>query len=318
MGLVWGGPYTQDSGNPTDNFPLPAYPANARGERVDQGSWMSEEHDPVNGRHKFIQCTFAQRAADISFGQTPAQTNAGMILLHTGCFSAVDPTNSVFIDYGTFVTGDIKLCAYNTIAAIDGWLACTGQAVSRTTYANLFAAITFSMASNQSIVNGTAVTVASTAGLCPGLPLFGTGVFTGATVASITSGTVFQMSHVATATGTSVFFAPFGNGDASTTFNVPNMGGVIPVGYINGGDLSDSSGDYAGVGAPFGSKKHTLVTGEVPGLSVDGDTGGTVSVTPGAGSTVTLHPHGHASHYTGGNTGFDNRQPCITIGYLIK
>jgi microcystin-dependent protein len=317
MGLTWGGPYTQDTGNPTDGYSLPAYPANARAERQDQANWMDEEHDNVNGRHKFIQCTVTQRTSDILFGQTPAQTNPGMIVLHTGMISAVDPTNTVWVDYGTFVTGDIKLCAYNTVSAIDGWLACTGQAVSRTTYANLFATITFSMTASAGS-GTTTVTVASTAGLFVGLPVFGSGIFAGSTIASVTSGTTFTLSHVTTGTVTSVFFAPFGNGDGSSTFNVPNMGGIAPVGYISGGDTSDGSKDYAGVGAAYGAKKPTPVIASFTGVTGNDNQAGIAGVQTGGIFNAAITPHNHNMNHTHTMSALDVRQPSITVGYLIK
>lgn len=119
-------------------------------------------------------------------------------------------------------------------AAPIGWLLCYGQAVSRTTYANLFAAIgtaygagdgstTFNVpdlrgrvAAGKDDMGGTAASrlnvsttgtttnasanitaIPSTAGLAIGMAVFGAGIPAGATIASITSATAITISAMA-------------------------------------------------------------------------------------------------------------------------
>ena len=91
-------------------------------------------------------------------------------------------------------TGSIKIWVHGYATIPEGWMKVEGQAVSRTTYAELYALI----------------------------------------------GTMF------------------GAGDGSTTFNVPNMMGRVPVGY-NGSDS-----DFNAVGKTGGAKTHTLSTAEMP------------------------------------------------------
>lgn len=127
----------------------------------------------------------------------------------------------------------VSFFARNTPPA--GWLAANGAAVSRATYADLFAAIgtTFGAGNGTSTFNlpdlrgeflrgwdngrgvdtgtvvlaatttntTTNVSVASTAQLAVGMSVSGTGIPVGATIASITSATVFVLSVAATATG---------------------------------------------------------------------------------------------------------------------
>lgn len=115
---------------------------------------------------------------------------------------------NVFIDYGEerieiissggSITGDTlpigSITAYGKETAPANWLICDGSAVSRTTYADLFAVI-----------------------------------------------------------GTK-----YGAGDGSTTFNLPNLKGRVPVG------LDGSDTDFNAIGKTGGEKKHTLTVYELP------------------------------------------------------
>lgn len=115
---------------------------------------------------------------------------------------------NVFIDYGEerieiissggSITGDTlpigSITAYGKETAPANWLICDGSAVSRTSYADLFAVI-----------------------------------------------------------GTK-----YGEGDGSTTFNLPNLKGRVPVG-LDGGDT-----DFNEIGKTGGEKTHTLTIDEMP------------------------------------------------------
>lgn len=112
--------------------------------------------------------------------------------------------------------GDIKMSAAANPAA--GWLACDGSAVSRSTYAALYAA------------------------------LGGTG-------------------------------SPWGQGDGTTTFNVPDLRGRGPIGAGSGGGLTTRTlGKYGGGtldtgGTKLGEEAHTLALTEIPSHNHGGATG---------------------------------------------
>ena len=151
---------------------------------------------------------------------------------------------------GSEVSGVIK--PYAGVAAPAGYLLCQGQAVSRTTYAALFA------------VCGVA----------------------------------------------------FGAGDGSTTFNVPNLQGRVPVGQLTG---DSNFGTIGGIG---GEKTHQLTVSEIPSLIVAIQSyggglngGGSWNIT---GNTEN-GPTGIQNFPTsGGGQPHNNLQPYVTLNYIIK
>lgn len=159
-------------------------------------------------------------------------------------------------------TGGVTM--YAGSSAPSGWLLCNGAAVSRTTYATLFTAIS----------------------------------------------------------------TTFGTGDGSTTFNVPDMRGRIPIGVGTG-----TGGGASGTGLPTGGsaltavalagwkgeETHTLVTTEIPAHthtipkstnSVSAGSDGSV----GASSGATTQNSGS----TGSDAAHNNIQPTMGINYIIK
>lgn len=143
-----------------------------------------------------------------------------------------------------------------TNSAPSGWLLCYGQAVSRTTYAALFAVI-----------------------------------------------------------GTT-----FGVGDGSTTFNLPDLRGRVPLGQDDMGGSSANVVTAAAadtIGSTGGAETHALITAELAAhthnVSYAGGAGGTGAVyAPGttlAGTTATSS--------TGSGTAHNNMQPYITTNYII-
>lgn len=134
-----------------------------------------------------------------------------------------------------------------TVIAVAGYSAPTnfafayGQAVSRTTFSGLFAALTLaqtgSLSSGSPIITG----LADTTQLGVGRPVEAVGIPAGALLLSCTS-TTCTMDHNATSTrtGTMTFFA-YQNGDGVTTFNLPDYRGRLLPGRDNmGGTAVDT------------------------------------------------------------------------------
>jgi microcystin-dependent protein len=210
---------------------------------------------------------------------------------------------------------------YGGLAAPSGWLLCYGQAVSRTTYATLFAAITVSLSGARTSGNPEITGLSSTTGLVAGMPVSGTGIPSSTTILSVDSSTQVTLSQNATSSGTStVVFAPFGVGDGSTTFNIPDGRGRVLVGRDDMGGsaasrvTSGNSGVAATrVGASGGLETLMAHTHTVP--SKDTGTAGTTAALMEANAssdgTVTTSSTG-----TGSSHG--NVQPSLVVNWLIK
>ena len=158
---------------------------------------------------------------------------------------------------GTCATGSIVMWAAAAGSPPSGWLTCDGSAVSRSTYATLFALIS----------------------------------------------------------------TTFGSGDGSTTFNLPDFRGNVPVGYKNG------DANFGTLGQTGGEVTHTLLTAETPAHThiVGEDSGGGGSGTNVLATTaVASKQSGDASHpgitttSIGSGTAHNNLQPYLAINFIIK
>jgi microcystin-dependent protein len=143
-------------------------------------------------------------------------------------------------------------------------------------------------------------------------PNFSTTVAT-ALAALVPSGTVIQTARATAPTGyllcdgsavsrttySSLFDAigtAYGAGDNSTTFNIPNLKGRIPVGF------DSSQTEFDTLGETGGSKTHTLTTAEMPSHTHTGTTGNQSANHTHSGTTSTSGNHNH--NYTIQNPGF--------------
>ena len=103
----------------------------------------------------------------------------------------------------------------------------------------------------------------------------------------------------------------YGAGDGSTTFNVPNLKGRVPVG------LDASQTEFDDLAETGGAKTHTLITAEIPSHSHSslqlGNAGGSTGL-PVTGTVTTDTITGS----TGGGGAHNNLQPYIVVNYIIK
>ncbi len=161
-----------------------------------------------------------------------------------------------------------------------GWLEENGQAVSRATYPNLWAlcmpsqTVTITIASpgvftavGHGLIAGDIVTFTTTGGLPSGLTA-------GTLYYVISAGIGADVFRVSTSRGGSavvttgsqsgvhtLYWSNLGIGDGSTTFNLPNMKGYVPVGL----DTADANFDAIYTPNTYvGEKTHQLTIAEMP------------------------------------------------------
>lgn len=105
----------------------------------------------------------------------------------------------------------------------------------------------------------------------------------------------------------------YGNGDGSTTFNLPNLKGRIPVGQ----DTSDT--DLQTIGTPGGEKTHQLTIDEMPSHNHK-TYGQYANIGSGSSANTWLAwASGNAAvQNTGGNQAHNNMQPYVVMNYIIS
>jgi hypothetical protein len=153
-----------------------------------------------------------------------------------------------------------------------------------------------------------------------GMAIEGTGIPASTTISNIV-GTTITMSANATATGpNAVTFFAWGNGDGSTTFNVPNLGGFVTAG--TGASLLTGTN---GVGLTGGEATHVLSITEMPSHTHT-VTSSTPIYNTGGGLTEAIVPQqNNASTLitfpatnTGGGGAHNNVQPTALVKKCIR
>lgn len=209
-----------------------------------------------------------------------------------------------------------------------------GQELSRVTYAALFTAITSTQSvfctSGSAVLNGVGDTTSFWIGMKVEVPCVASGV---STVASKTSSSVTLAANANVSENVSATFFMWGNGNGSTTFNLPDFRGLIPMGNnIMGGiasaNISDTyfgSQSASSSGGQGGGQTVTLASGNIPqiSLSVSGDVSGSLSgnvpVASSAGSwgnIGTVNNTGSSGNYPQSNTAIGNQNSISASGTM--
>lgn len=192
-----------------------------------------------------------------------------------------------------------------------GFLMADGSSTNRTTNANLFNNITFTQATTTTNLS-TSLVVSDSTTMFVGMAVEGTGVQTGTTVSVIVDPTHVTLSLAANASGSPTCrFFPHGNGNGTTTFNVPDGQGrgihgrgthasVSAVGKSEGLAVSSRTPLHGhGLGtiaiSASGSHAHTF-TGTAGTTDAQGSHSHGVS-----GSTSGVGDHSHSGTPTGFN-----------------
>lgn len=242
-----------------------------------------------------------------------------------------------------------EVTAYPMKTAPSGWLICDGSAVLRSTYAALFAVLNPSIGTFTVTIATPAVVTLNGHGLETGDRVYFT--TTGALPTGLTANTIYYVikidantfnlatsfanAHVPTKIATSgtqsgthtLRFSPYGLGDGSTTFNVPNLKGKAIVGL----DVTQSEFDVLGDGAAVGEKTHLLTSAEsgivnhIHGVKIGGASGGSNHYKGNTAEGVTDDPNSGANACSTQGSGsynassaHNNIQPYQTMNYIIK
>lgn len=133
-----------------------------------------------------------------------------------------------------------------------------------------------------------------------------------------------EISRTTYATLFTAISTTYGVGNGSTTFNLPNLKGKVPVGY------SSTETEFDTLGETGGAKTHTLSTAELASHAHKVSRGNNITgfSTP-YGAPITgwgLQPAGEASsgsYYrdtdtAGSGSAHNNLQPYIVLNYIIK
>lgn len=241
------------------------------------------------------------------------------------------------------------IAPYGGRTAPSGWLFTDGTAYSRTTYSTLFGILCASVGTFTVTIATPAVVTLTGHNLQTGDQVYLT--TTGALPTGLTANTLYYFirvdansgnlatsranAYAATKIATSgsqsgthtLRECPYGLGDGSTTFNVPDARGRALAGNDSlGGTVASrltlvrSQGVYGNKGSTGGAESHVIITAELAshshGLKI-----GNVSPGDGSGARYSNNDTGTGVvqiDTTGSNTAHNNVQPTLVTNYIIK
>lgn len=224
---------------------------------------------------------------------------------------------------GTYVT---DLAPVGTILPFAGTTPPTnyafayGQALSRTTYSELYDAITIAQTGSCTSSSTTISALTSTEQMKVGAAVEATCLAPGTTIAAILSSTSIQVSGAAlSSASTTIRVFPWGNGNGGTTFNAPDMRGRVPAGRDDMGGTAANVLTYTycsgasallSLGSYCGSQSHTMTLAELVAHTHNSGTLGGTTASGGvdhnhdAGSLIIASGQGSHTHTGPGGGGF--------------
>jgi hypothetical protein len=228
-----------------------------------------------------------------------------------------------------------------------------GQPISRATYPLFFNTVTISTnivcSSGINVLSG----IADTQNIRIGAPVEASCVAPGTVVTVVNPASVTISNNATTSTSVVATFFPFGDGDGATTFNAPDLRGLVPMGRNNMGGVASShmssTANYPSpnsVGGIGGSQGQQLFTANLPPYTPAGTiTNGAISApvsggvlggtavsnaVAGAGiaaligsTGIVVTPSQAPSIFTGTPQGgtsavFPTTQPSVALNYIVK
>lgn len=272
------------------------------------------------------------------YSARPATSDPGNIYYPTDRPGVNFYNGKAWEEYPFACTG--MVVPYAGTAAPPGWLFCYGQAVSRTTYANLFLLLNPVYGPiGVSISNPAIITSPQPHNMVTGDPFYlGT---TGTLPTGIAKGTYYYaivldantlclatspinaINNVRVASSGSqsgvhyMSRSPFGVGDGTTTFNLPDLRGRVAAGADTMGGVAAGNITNGLFSAFTGEQAHTLTIAEMPSHNhnlpnVGGGPGGVNLRQDTAGGGVLFTAN------TGGNAAHNIIQPTMMLNYMIR
>jgi microcystin-dependent protein len=198
------------------------------------------------------------------------------------------------------------------------YLLCNGVTISRAQYQLLFSKLT-----NVEVVTLTSgspnITVANGNLYAVGYPVEGTGIPAATTISSISGNNIVLSANATITSGSSLRFFCVGNGDGSTTFNLPDLRGLVLAGAFPGNTALPGYG----VGQNTGASTVALSIANMPAHNHPGSTiavgngGGGGSLPTGHDVTsITTNSVSVASQ--GSGTAFSVFQPTQLAQKMIR
>ena len=209
-----------------------------------------------------------------------------------------------------------------------GYFMCDGSQKNRVTYSDLMDVITLTqtgtVTNTMNTVSGLSNALSLMYGvttLYPGMPLEGTNIPPGTTILNVVDNNNITMSQNATGSGSvSIQFFSWGNGDGSTTFNLPALARKTTIGQ-GGTKSTDQFGIGSIVGQSGGQEGHVQTTAEMAthnhNITVKGST-------PFASPIIDVDSSGNFTTNTnlvqnaGSSNAFNIIQPSAVMNKCIK
>lgn len=308
----------------------------------------------TNAQHNHQNAAGGATLAEAALALTDVTTANASTSAHG--FLPKGPNNSdhAFLrDDITWVTPRLvgEITPYGGFTAPTGWKLCDGSAISRSTFSALFAIIAPTVGTFTVTIASPAVVTLNGHGLLTGDAVYLT--TSGALPTGLSANTLYYAikidantfnlattranAYAATKINTSgtqsgthtLTYCPYGLGDGSTTFNLPDLRGRVPAGSDGMGGTAASrltatdatNGAYGNQGASGGEQSHTLITAELAqhNHSLTAQLLGTDGTGSLYGSgAFTMGTQARNSGNAGSGNSHNNVQPTLVLNYLIK
>lgn len=156
--------------------------------------------------------------ADLHEPKGAASAAAGTVYIANGAGSGSWGTAASSLNFVGLIA------PFMTPVAPTGWLELTGATVSRTTYSDLFTAVTIQQTGTRSSGSAVITGLSSTTNMKAGYYVGGSGITNGSTIVSVDSSTQITINNTASSSGSNtVIVSPWAQGNGSTTFTLPDM-----------------------------------------------------------------------------------------------